>query len=154
MLLILINKLCFKRDDRLYSMKWFVIKLIYSLKYFIIKFFIFMYFFILCFFGVYRIMGREKILSKLYYNYMIVVWLSELFFFVLCNVIKLKDEDVCWYFKNFDIVYVICFLLFYICFGVILFGLFLLYDLDVEENELVLFFRGGNLSDRFMFWFF
>lgn len=148
------NKLCFKRDDRPYSMKRFVIKLIYSSKYPTIKFLTLMYFFILCPFGVYRTMGREKILSKLYYNYMTVVRPSEPFFFVLCNVTKPKDEDACRYLKNLDIVYATCFPLLYICFGAISFGSFLSYDSDVEENESALFFRGGNLSDRFTFWFF
>lgn len=127
--------ICFKyylKFDRLYGIKWFMVKLLYVLccckkiyleinfgciciwicnvwLNFFKRFIIFMWLFVLLLFGLYRIIVRFNF-KKMYNNYYIVVRISELMFYLIVKFL----ED--WVFV-LDSIYVMFCLIIYVYFG-------------------------------------
>lgn len=162
------QKPSYREKDRPYGIKRFLYKIIYSTcactctkcncecGFFnqpVIRLLFILYLTILFPFGLYRTLGRQRILGYMYNNYVTVVRPSEPIFEPIC-----KSKE--WCKLNFDIVYATVFPFIYIILGYISYKLFLTIHIktcccfpEIDGDEKVIR-KSKGVSDRFAFWYY
>lgn len=161
------QKSSYREKDRPYGIKRFVDKILYNTctcickcgtcGFFnqpVIRLLCLLYLTILFPFGLYRTLGRQRILGHMYNNYGTVVRPSEPIFEPICK----KSKDSCE--LNLDIAYATVFPFIYIILGYISYKLFLTIHIkicccfsEIDGDEKVIR-KSKGVSDRFAFWYY
>lgn len=165
------QKPSYRENDRPYGIKQFLNKIIYStcactctkcdckcglFNQPVIRLLFFLYLTILFPFGLYRTLGRQRILGYIYNNYGTVVRPSEPIFEPICK----ESKDSCECELILDIVYATVFPFIYIILGYISYKLFLAISIktcccfpEIDGDEKVIR-KSNGVIDRFAFWYY